>query len=179
MSERTGAKWLARYRGEGRDGLVDRSSAPRRIPRRTPAERVRAIEPLRRLRMTAAEIAEIAADAALDCLGDPEADRAGQTLAAGAARAAQPLRVRTARASSSTSTSRSSPASLGLATASSAAAVAATRRAPATSTSTSASTTTAGSPTSSCSHDERAHTAICFLRRALAWFTAQGSVPSE
>jgi transposase len=59
VSERTGAKWLARYRSEGRAGLVDRSSAPQRIPRRTPAERVRAIELLRRLRMTAAEIAEI------------------------------------------------------------------------------------------------------------------------
>lgn len=59
VSERTAAKWLARYRAEGRDGLRDRSSAPRRIPRRTPAERVRAIELLRRLRMTAAEIAEV------------------------------------------------------------------------------------------------------------------------
>jgi transposase InsO family protein len=59
VSERTAAKWLARYRSEGRAGLVDRSSTPQRIPRRTPAERVRAIELLRRLRMTAAEIAEI------------------------------------------------------------------------------------------------------------------------
>lgn len=59
VSERTAAKWLARYRGEGRAGLVDRSSAPRRVPRRTAAERERAIESLRRLRMTAAEIAEI------------------------------------------------------------------------------------------------------------------------
>ena len=39
-------------------GLVDRSSAPRRIPHRTSPERVRGIELLRRLRMTAAEIAE-------------------------------------------------------------------------------------------------------------------------
>jgi transposase InsO family protein len=59
VSERTAAKWLARYRREGRAGLVDRSSAPRRIPRRTPPERVRLIELLRRLRMTAAEIAEV------------------------------------------------------------------------------------------------------------------------
>lgn len=59
VSERTAAKWLARYRREGRAGLVDRSSAPRRVPRRTPAERVRMIELLRRLRMTAAEIAEV------------------------------------------------------------------------------------------------------------------------
>jgi len=59
VSERTVAKWLARYRSEGRDGLCDRSSAPHRIARRTPAERVRVIELLRRLRMTAAEIAEV------------------------------------------------------------------------------------------------------------------------
>jgi transposase len=58
VSERTAAKWLARYRSEGGDGLRDRSPAPHRIPRRTPAERVRMIELLRRLRMTAAEIAE-------------------------------------------------------------------------------------------------------------------------
>jgi leucine-zipper of insertion element IS481/Phosphatidylethanolamine-binding protein len=35
VSERTPAKWLARYRDEGRNGLRDRSSAPRRIARRT------------------------------------------------------------------------------------------------------------------------------------------------
>jgi hypothetical protein len=46
---------LARYRSEGRSGLVDRSAAPHRIARRTPAERVKVIELLRRLRMTAAE----------------------------------------------------------------------------------------------------------------------------
>jgi transposase InsO family protein len=57
-SERTAAKWLKRYR-EGDHELLDRSSRPRRSPRRLPAERVRAIEALRRLWMTAAEIAEI------------------------------------------------------------------------------------------------------------------------
>ncbi len=41
ISERTAAKWLGRYRHEGSVGLLDRSSAPQRIPRRTPAERVR------------------------------------------------------------------------------------------------------------------------------------------
>ena len=58
VSTRTAAKWLARYRAEGVAGLVDRSSAPQRVPRRTAVERVRVIELLRRLRMTAAEIAE-------------------------------------------------------------------------------------------------------------------------
>jgi transposase InsO family protein len=56
VSERTARKWVGRFRAEGQAGLVDRSSAPHRRPRRTPAERVAAIEALRRLRLTAAEI---------------------------------------------------------------------------------------------------------------------------
>ena len=40
-------------------GLLDRSSAPRQVPSRLPADRLEAIEALRRLRMTAAEIAEV------------------------------------------------------------------------------------------------------------------------
>src|SRR5215813_209028 len=57
-SERTAAKWLARYRaGDGQ--LLDRSSRPRRSPSRLPQNRVAAIERLRRVRMTAAEIAEV------------------------------------------------------------------------------------------------------------------------
>jgi transposase InsO family protein len=59
VSERTAAKWLARWRSEGPAGLEDRSSAPRRVPSRLPADRLEAIEALRRLRMTAAEIAEV------------------------------------------------------------------------------------------------------------------------
>src|SRR5215217_2267590 len=59
VSDRTAAKWLARWRAEGEAGLVDRSSAPKRVPHRTPALRVEAIVALRRLRMTAAEIAEV------------------------------------------------------------------------------------------------------------------------
>lgn len=59
VSERTAAKWLARYRAEGTDGLLDRSSAPVRLPGRTPEDRLAAIVALRRLRMTAAEIAEV------------------------------------------------------------------------------------------------------------------------
>jgi transposase InsO family protein len=57
-SERTAAKWLKRYR-EGDRELLDRSSRPKRSPNRLSPERVRVIEALRRLRMTAAEIAEI------------------------------------------------------------------------------------------------------------------------
>ena len=58
VSERTAAKWLARWRAEGAAGLLDRSSAPRRRPSCMAADRIAAIEALRRVRMTAAEIAE-------------------------------------------------------------------------------------------------------------------------
>jgi transposase InsO family protein len=58
VSDRTCAKWVARYRADGEAGLLDRSSAPRHIPHRTSAERAEVIALLRRLRMTGAEIAE-------------------------------------------------------------------------------------------------------------------------
>ena len=58
VSVRCARKWVGRYRDEGVQGLVDRSSAPRRVANRTSAERVVVIIFLRRLRMTAAEIAE-------------------------------------------------------------------------------------------------------------------------
>jgi transposase InsO family protein len=57
VSERTCSKWVARYRAEGQAGLLDRSSAPGSIPHRTPDELVEVIVALRRLRMTGAEIA--------------------------------------------------------------------------------------------------------------------------
>jgi transposase InsO family protein len=59
ISERSAAKWRARWRAEGETGLLDRSSAPRRRPTQLAADRLVAIEALRRLRMTAAEIAEV------------------------------------------------------------------------------------------------------------------------
>jgi len=55
---RTISKWRRRYRVEDELGLVDRSSAPARVPGRTPQERVQAIALLRRERLTAWEIAE-------------------------------------------------------------------------------------------------------------------------
>lgn len=58
VSVRTVSKWLARFRAEGEEGLVDRSSAPSVVPARTPERRVELIAMLRRLRMTGAEIAE-------------------------------------------------------------------------------------------------------------------------
>ena len=59
VSERTTAKWLARWRSEGEAGLFDprRRLGGSRIALR--ARRVEAIVALRRLRMTAAEIAEV------------------------------------------------------------------------------------------------------------------------
>src|SRR6184192_3838714 len=58
VSVRCARKWVGRYRLEGAAGLRDRSSAPRRVANRTPDDRVGAIIKLRRLRFTAAEIAE-------------------------------------------------------------------------------------------------------------------------
>ena len=58
VSVRCGRKWVGRYRLEGELGLGDRSSAPRCVANRTAPERVEAIVKLRRLRFTAAEIAE-------------------------------------------------------------------------------------------------------------------------
>jgi transposase len=58
VSVRTVSKWLARFRLEGLEGLADRSSAPARVPQRTPEERVELIALLWRLRMGGAEIAE-------------------------------------------------------------------------------------------------------------------------
>ena len=48
VSWKTAAKWAERYRDEGAAGMVDRSSAPRRQPHRTPPRVVRRIVSLRR-----------------------------------------------------------------------------------------------------------------------------------
>src|ERR1039457_2538081 len=58
VSARCARKWVGRYAVEGELGLLDRSSAPLSIPHRTTEERVRAIAALRRLRFTGPEIAE-------------------------------------------------------------------------------------------------------------------------
>lgn len=59
VSDRTASKWLARYRAEGPSGLLDRSSAPAVVANRTNEHRVEVIAALRRLRFTGAEIAEL------------------------------------------------------------------------------------------------------------------------
>src|SRR2546422_8979769 len=58
VSVRCARKWVARCRREGEEGLFDRSSSPRNVWNRTSSDRVEAIAKLRRLRFTAAEIAE-------------------------------------------------------------------------------------------------------------------------
>jgi transposase InsO family protein len=57
VSEATARKWVRR--AAAGESLEDRCSAPRRIPHRTADERVEAIRALRKLRMTAAQIAEL------------------------------------------------------------------------------------------------------------------------
>jgi transposase InsO family protein len=57
-SERTGYKWLRRFRQEGEAGLGDRRSGPLRVRNRTPRKRVEKILRLRRQRRTAWEIAQ-------------------------------------------------------------------------------------------------------------------------
>jgi transposase InsO family protein len=50
VSERTGYKWLARFKAEGEPGLQDRSSRPRRCPRGLSADERCVLEALRRQR---------------------------------------------------------------------------------------------------------------------------------
>jgi transposase InsO family protein len=59
ISERTARKWLARFRAEGPGGLLDRSSAPRVVANRTDAQTVAAMCALRRLRFSGPELAEL------------------------------------------------------------------------------------------------------------------------
>jgi transposase InsO family protein len=59
VSEPTARKWVARYLAEGEAGLLDRPSAAHCVHNRTPEQRIAAICALRRLRMTGAEIAEV------------------------------------------------------------------------------------------------------------------------
>jgi transposase InsO family protein/transposase len=59
VSVRCARKWVVRYRAAGEVGLLDRSSAPATVANRTCEHRVAAIAALRRLRFTGPEIAEI------------------------------------------------------------------------------------------------------------------------
>jgi transposase InsO family protein/transposase-like protein len=59
VSARTAGKWVARYRSEGIGGLLDRSSAPMLVANRSDEQTVEAIAALRRLRFTGPEISEV------------------------------------------------------------------------------------------------------------------------
>jgi len=52
VSPRTIAKWVRRFREEGSDGLLDRSSRPHRIPNGTPEDTVARVVALRQERMS-------------------------------------------------------------------------------------------------------------------------------
>jgi transposase InsO family protein len=59
VSARTAGKWVARYRSEGAAGLLDRSSAPLFVANRSDESTIEAIAALRRLRFTGPEISEV------------------------------------------------------------------------------------------------------------------------
>jgi len=59
VSERTAGKWVRRYRAEGEAGLLDRSSAPSLVHNATPEDRIQVIAALRRVKLTGPEIAEL------------------------------------------------------------------------------------------------------------------------
>jgi transposase InsO family protein len=61
VTPRTARKWARRYEAEGEAGLLDRPSTPGRIWNRTDERRAQVIALLRRLRMTGPEIAEVLA----------------------------------------------------------------------------------------------------------------------
>jgi len=69
VSDPTARKWVSRFQAEGETGLHDRSSAANCVHNRTPEDRVQVICALRRLRMTGSEIAE--------ALGMPETTVSG------------------------------------------------------------------------------------------------------
>jgi transposase InsO family protein len=58
VSARTAYKWLRRFEEEGPEGLLDRSSRPRNSPTQVPAEWQELVVELRRFRMTGAAIAK-------------------------------------------------------------------------------------------------------------------------
>src|SRR3954451_10377377 len=59
VSDRTCSKWVARYRQDGAAGLLDRSSAPAVLVNRTDEHTVQLLAALRRLRFPAPELADL------------------------------------------------------------------------------------------------------------------------
>ena len=95
ISDRTARKWIARHRAEGRDGLLDRSSAPAVVANRTDERRVEVIAALQAAADDRRGDRRDARHGALDRVGDPDPDRDGQ------ARPARPGARAALRASSS------------------------------------------------------------------------------
>src|SRR5215207_8750023 len=104
LSVRCCRKWAGRYRLQGEAGLLDRSSAPRRVAKRTPLERVEVIVALRSLRFTAAEIAETLAMALSTVSGILAAWAWASSVGSGSSRRAA-SRAAPARASATACTS--------------------------------------------------------------------------
>ena len=59
VSDRTCSKWVGRYREQGVTGLADRSSAPRVVANRTDPKTEQLLVALRRLRFTSPELADL------------------------------------------------------------------------------------------------------------------------
>jgi transposase InsO family protein len=59
ISVRTAYKWLARWRAEGAEGLLDRSSAPKTVANKTDPKTVALIGALRKLRLSGPQIADV------------------------------------------------------------------------------------------------------------------------
>src|SRR5438132_11315416 len=76
VSVRCARKWVARYRLEGERGLLDRSSAPKRIANRTAADRV-GDHQASPVALHRSRDRGDARDGALDRLGDPDPGRPG------------------------------------------------------------------------------------------------------
>ena len=182
VSEPTARKWVGRYRVEGEAGLLDRSSAAHASTTAPPSDRIEAICALRRLRMTGAEIAEVLRDGGDDRLGDPHpgrprAPRAPRPRARPPLRAlppgrAHPHRRQEARADRGRGRAPGRREAAQQPEQDRRPGVAAARSAG--SSSTSASTTPPGFAYVEVLADEKATTAVGFLRRGLAFYRRHG-----
>src|SRR4051812_49932038 len=89
VSVRTISKWRRRYRAEGEQGLLDRSSAPARVPLRTGEQRVALVAALRRFRVSGVENAQTLAMPAPTGSWIPTPIRVGKLSRLGAAQPPQ------------------------------------------------------------------------------------------
>ena len=90
VTERTVYRWLARFRWGQRGLWIAAGSRP---PHKTPADRVRVICGLRRLQLTAAEIAEVLRCRSRPCRRSSQREGLGKRSRLAAGRAGQPLRA--------------------------------------------------------------------------------------